>query len=97
VRIVWLRAAERNLEEQIEYIGQRNPRAPNTLADKIAATVASLADHPRRGHPGRIAGTRELLVPGTPYIVVYKGWASDHPEQQRERDPSAHQQRRGLR
>ncbi len=28
-------------------------------------------DHPRRGRPGRVAGTRELVVPGTPYIVVY--------------------------
>jgi toxin ParE1/3/4 len=71
VRIAWLRAAERNLEEQLEYIAERNPRAANTLADKIDATVASLADHPRRGRPGRIAGTRELVVPGTPYVVVY--------------------------
>ena len=71
MRIVWLRSAERNLEEQLEYIGERNSRAANTLADKIATTVASLADHPRRGRPGRIAGTRELVVPGTPYIVVY--------------------------
>ena len=71
MRVVWLRTAERNLEEQLEYIGDRNPRAANTLADKIAASVARLADHPRRGRPGRVAGTRELVVPGTPYIVVY--------------------------
>jgi toxin ParE1/3/4 len=74
VRIVWLRAAERNLEEQLEYIGERSPSAANALADKIAAAVARLADHPRRGRPGRpgrVTGTRELVVPGTPYIVVY--------------------------
>jgi toxin ParE1/3/4 len=71
VRIVWLRAAERNLEEQLDYIGERNPRAANTLAEKIAAAVARLPDHPRRGRPGRVTGTRELAVPGTPYIVVY--------------------------
>jgi toxin ParE1/3/4 len=71
VRIVWLRTAERNLEEQLEYIEERNPHAADTLAEKIAATVASLADHPRRGRPGRVAGTRELVVPGTRYIVVY--------------------------
>jgi len=69
LRVVWLRTAERNLEEQLEYIGDRNPRAANTLADKIAASVARLADHPRRGRPGRVAGTRELVVPGTPYII----------------------------
>ncbi len=64
MRIVWLRAAERNLEEQLEYIGERNQRAADTLADKIAGSVARLADHPRRGRPGRVAGTRELAVPG---------------------------------
>ena len=71
MRIVWLRGAERNLEEQLEYIGERNPPAADRLADKIATTVASLADNPRRGRPGRVAGTRELVVPRTPYIVVY--------------------------
>jgi len=71
VRIVWLRAAELNLEEQLEYIRERNPPAADRLADKIATTVARLADHPRRGRPGRVAGTRELVVPSTPYIVVY--------------------------
>jgi plasmid stabilization system protein ParE len=30
VRIVWLRAAERNIEEQLEYIGQRAPRVAET-------------------------------------------------------------------
>ena len=71
MRIVWLRAAERNLEEQLEYIGERNPLAADRLADKVATTIARLADHPRRGRPGRVAGTRELVVAGTPYIVVY--------------------------
>jgi toxin ParE1/3/4 len=71
VRIVWLRAAERNLEEQLEYIGERNPLAADRLADQIAATVARLVDNPRRGRPGRVAGTRELVVPSTPYIIVY--------------------------
>jgi toxin ParE1/3/4 len=71
VRIVWLRAAERNLEEQLDYIAERNPRAADALADKISASIAHLADNPRRGRPGRVAGTRELVVSGTAYIVVY--------------------------
>ena len=71
MRIVWLRAAERNLEEQLEYIEQRNPPAADRLAGKIATTVASLADNPHRGRPGRVPGTRELVIPNTPYIVVY--------------------------
>jgi plasmid stabilization system protein ParE len=71
VRIVRLRSAERNREEQLEYIGERNPPAADRLADKIATIVASLADNPHRGRPGRVTRTRELVVPRTPYIVVY--------------------------
>ena len=56
---IGLRGAERNLEEQLEYIGERNPPAADRLADKIATT--SRASHT----------TRELVVPRTPYIVVY--------------------------
>jgi hypothetical protein len=52
VRIVWLRSAKRNLEEQLGYIGERNAGAANTFADKIAASVARLADYPRGGRPG---------------------------------------------
>ena len=71
MRIVRLRSAERNREEQLEYIGERNPPAADRLADKIATIVASLADNPHRGRPGRVTRTRELVVPRTPYIVVY--------------------------
>ena len=71
MRIVWLRPAERNLEEPLEYIGELNPRMAATLANKIAGSVGGLADHPRSGRPGRVVGARELVVPGTPYIVVY--------------------------
>lgn len=40
--------------------------------DAIEAAVARLADHPQSGRPGRALGTRELVVPGTPYIVAYR-------------------------
>jgi len=31
-----------------------------------------LADHPAMGRPGRIAGTRELVIVRYPYIVAYR-------------------------
>jgi toxin ParE1/3/4 len=77
VKIVWLRAAERNLEEQLEYIAERNPEAATTVADKIATSIGRLADHPHSGRPGRVAGTRELVVPSTRYIVVYRVTANE--------------------
>lgn len=42
------------------------------MGDAIQAAVDRLADHPAMARPARVAGTRELIVVGTPYIVVYR-------------------------
>jgi toxin ParE1/3/4 len=72
VRIEWLPAAERNRESQLAYIGERNPRAAIDIGDAIAIAVGHLADHPHMGRAGRIKGTRELVVSGTPYVIAYR-------------------------
>jgi plasmid stabilization system protein ParE len=36
------------------------------------ATANLLRDQPGLGRPGRIRGTRELIVPGTPYLIPYR-------------------------
>ena len=38
----------------------------------ITASVLRLAEMPAAGRPGRVSGTRELVVPGTRYIVAYR-------------------------
>jgi toxin ParE1/3/4 len=72
VRVNWLRAARTNLVAVSEYISQNNPDAAARIVDVIVKSVDSLKHFPARGRPGRIAGTRELVVPGTPYIVPYR-------------------------
>jgi toxin ParE1/3/4 len=39
--------------------------------DQIVAAVRRLLDFPESGRPGRVAGTRELVVPHTPFIAAY--------------------------
>jgi len=42
------------------------------MIERIRAAVARLAASPALGRSGRAAGTRELVIPGTPYIVPYR-------------------------
>jgi toxin ParE1/3/4 len=72
VRVRWLRCALINLDEEAEYIARDNPDAAARIVDRIATSVDRLATHPASGRPGRVPGTRELVVTGTPYIVPYR-------------------------
>ena len=72
MRVRWLRAALKNLDEEAEYIARDDPRAAARIVERIATTVERLATHPASGRPGRVPGTRELVISGTPYIVPYR-------------------------
>ena len=54
-----------------DYIQKDNPTAAEKVAQKILSTVDLLLDHPLLGKAGRIHKTRELVIAGTPYTVVY--------------------------
>ncbi|MDG3443780.1 type II toxin-antitoxin system RelE/ParE family toxin [Nitrospirillum amazonense] len=72
MKIEWLPAAQREFGNQIIYIADRNPTAAVRIGDAVEAAVEQLAQYPRSGRPGRVAGTQELVVTDTPYIVVYR-------------------------
>jgi toxin ParE1/3/4 len=72
VRIEWLPDAEQGLAAQLEWVAEHNPWAALDMGDAIHAAIERLADYPAIARPGRVAGTRELVVVGTPYIVVYR-------------------------
>ncbi len=72
MRIRWLRKALENIEQEATYISRENPAAANAVVQHIYNSVALLADNPTLGHPGRIHGTRELVVPDTRYVIPYR-------------------------
>jgi toxin ParE1/3/4 len=72
VRVRWLRRALRNLDEEAEYIARDDPDAAAQMVGRIATSVEQLATHPALGRTGRVPGTRELVVSGTPYVVPYR-------------------------
>lgn len=72
MRVRWLRTALRNLDEEASYIAADNPVAARRVVERVLAAIAQLTDHPGLGRPGRVPGTRELLVPKTRYVVPYR-------------------------
>jgi addiction module RelE/StbE family toxin len=62
----------RRLEDIREYIEQQNPAAGARIVTRIRSAVEGLETMPEIGRPGRVAGTRELVIAGTPYIVPYR-------------------------
>jgi len=55
----------------MEYIAKENEEAARKISDYIHARVESLQEQPHQGRPGRVFGTRELLIEKYPYIVPY--------------------------
>jgi toxin ParE1/3/4 len=55
-----------------DYIAKDSERSAATVAARILDAIVALEAHPELGRPGRIVGTRELVVPGTPYLIPYR-------------------------
>ena len=70
-QVVWFHRATSSLEQIGDYIAQDNPQAAYQVVQKIRKTGDSLAQNPELGRVGRVEGTRELVIPGLPYILPY--------------------------
>lgn len=70
MRVRWLSRAADDLEHLYEYIAQDNPEAAASEAGKVVEAVKHLGDCPASGRPGRVPGTRELVI--SRYIVAYR-------------------------
>jgi len=62
----------RRLEDIRERIAVDNPTGASRIVERIRAAVTRLAASSALGRPGRVVGTRELVIPGTPYVVPYR-------------------------
>jgi toxin ParE1/3/4 len=72
MKVRWLRKALANLEDEAEFIATEDPEAARLVVKRVLDAVAMLADQPAIGRPGRIPGTRELVVLKTRYLVPYR-------------------------
>ena len=72
MRLRWFSQALGDLVSLREYIAQDNPVAAGEVAARILEAVGLLPGQPGMGRPGRVKGTKELVVADTPYIVPYR-------------------------
>ena len=72
MQVKWLRTALRNLDEEATYIASDDLAAARVVVSHILNAVSMLAAQPGLGRPGRVPGTRELVIGKTRYLVPYR-------------------------
>jgi toxin ParE1/3/4 len=72
MKIRWLASALGDLQEIAQYIAEDNPAAARRTIRTIREAAQHLTQHPEMGRPGRVEGTRELVISGTPYLMAYR-------------------------
>lgn len=72
MKLVWLPAARQDRTAAVDYIAADNPSAALKQLDEIERQSERLAAFPLMGREGRVEGTRELVITGTPFILVYR-------------------------
>lgn len=71
VQVLRTESAESDLDAIASYYGDMNSVAALHLLDRIAEVETTLSDYPYIGHVGRVADTREVVVTGTPFVLIY--------------------------
>jgi toxin ParE1/3/4 len=72
MKIIWSPKALRHLVALREYIAKNSEENAALVAERLSGAVELLATQPEMGRPGRVLGTRELVVPDTGYIIPYR-------------------------
>ncbi len=70
--VVWLNEALEDLKSIGDFIAQENANAAYNVLIRIKAAADNLLRHPEIGRPGRVFGTREMVMNDLPYILVYQ-------------------------
>lgn len=72
MRVRWLHKALANLDAVADYMAQQDPQAAAQMFAYVTAKVDRLGDFPASGRPGRIPGTRELVIDRYPLLIPYR-------------------------
>ncbi|HZU31001.1 MAG TPA: type II toxin-antitoxin system RelE/ParE family toxin [Candidatus Angelobacter sp.] len=72
MKIRWTAVAANDLKATYEYISEDSITHANTLIERILSSIEMLERYPNLGREGRLEGTRELVITGTPFLVFYR-------------------------
>jgi toxin ParE1/3/4 len=72
MKIIWTQLALFDLEEAREYIMATSPSDAIQTINRIEKSLEALESFPQMGRLGRVPGTRELVIPETPFILPYR-------------------------
>lgn len=72
MNVFWSDASVGHLKEALRYIESESTPGADSIRRRILRTALRVGQMPNSGRIGRVEGTREAVVPGSPYIVVYQ-------------------------
>jgi len=72
VKIRWTAVAADDLKSVHEYLSEHAPGRADAIINRILSSIDVLEQYPNLGRKGRLEGTRELVITGTPFIVFYR-------------------------
>ena len=71
MKVVWRPMAEADRESIFDYIAKDNPGAALELDEEFQAKAEQARQRPTLYKPGRVKGTREIVVRPN-YVMVYR-------------------------
>jgi toxin ParE1/3/4 len=72
MKVIWEGEAKRELREAIAYIRKDSPAAAKRVNERIKLAARALEHFPDKYRAGPVGGTREQVIQGLPYIMVYR-------------------------
>jgi toxin ParE1/3/4 len=79
IEIRYTERAEAHIRSILKYIHEDNPAAAQRVVRAIRTAAEMLRYFPEAGRRGRSSGTREWVVRGLPYILVYQIMPAETP------------------
>lgn len=72
MKLLFSRRFSQELRGEYLFLRELNPSAARIVRQRIRKAISRLKEFPESGRAWRLAGCRELVLPGLPYIIIYQ-------------------------